>query len=371
VNYAGFWIRTAAYLIDLIVVFLIYLFPLIIFSVTLAVISGMGGNFTPEQAKNMGGWFGFITMFFLQWVYFTVMESSERQATFGKKWLGLIVADEGNNRISYSKANARYWSKYLSAIIFGAGYFMVAFSQKRQGLHDKIAKTFVIKSEPTESEISEPSSSAVRFEKGRKSYPAAAPDRAIGNGFKYAGFWIRFWAYLLDCLILSPILYIEGYVSGYAIGTIVRERGGDIKEALKEGLMVLLPFLILIALVEMWLFYSFSESSNWQGTIGKKILGLKVVDEEGRRIEFSQASKRFWWKIWHSLLLCIGFFTIAFDEKKQGLYDKSAKTLVIQASEEGEESPLKPPSVKSSGGNESYLEMQERLKGLSKTKAKK
>ncbi|MCU0470537.1 MAG: RDD family protein [Arcicella sp.] len=79
----------------------------------------------------------------LQIGYFTIMESSERQATIGKSAMGLIVADENGNRLDTQKALARNISRILSGMICLVGYFMAFFTEKKQALHDIIAKTNV------------------------------------------------------------------------------------------------------------------------------------------------------------------------------------------------------------------------------------
>jgi uncharacterized RDD family membrane protein YckC len=77
--------------------------------------------------------------------YFSLMESSKYQATLGKIALGIKVVDEDNQRLHFSKALLRNLSKLLSAAIFFIGYIMIIFDERKQGLHDKIADTFVVK----------------------------------------------------------------------------------------------------------------------------------------------------------------------------------------------------------------------------------
>jgi uncharacterized RDD family membrane protein YckC len=73
------------------------------------------------------------------------MESSKYQGTLGKLMLGLKVTDEEGNRIGFWTAFGRLLSKtFLSGILF-IGYIMVAFTKKKQGLHDLIVSTVVIK----------------------------------------------------------------------------------------------------------------------------------------------------------------------------------------------------------------------------------
>jgi uncharacterized RDD family membrane protein YckC len=87
----------------------------------------------------------YILAILLTWLYFTIMESSKIQATLGKKIINLVVTDTTGNRISFARANARYWSKFVSGAIFAIGYIMAAFTEKHQALHDMIADTLVVK----------------------------------------------------------------------------------------------------------------------------------------------------------------------------------------------------------------------------------
>jgi uncharacterized RDD family membrane protein YckC len=72
------------------------------------------------------------------------------------------------------------------------------------------------------------------------------------------------------------------------------------------------------------------ESSAWQGTLGKKALGLTVTDLEGRRISFGRATGRYFAKIISTLILCIGYMMAGFTERKQALHDMIAGTLVLR-----------------------------------------
>jgi ssDNA-binding Zn-finger/Zn-ribbon topoisomerase 1 len=85
------------------------------------------------------------------WVYFAVLESSEWQATLGKMVCGLIVVDEYDNRISFARATGRYFAQILSALILGIGFIMVAFTRRKQGLHDLLAGTLVTRKQAASS----------------------------------------------------------------------------------------------------------------------------------------------------------------------------------------------------------------------------
>ena len=81
------------------------------------------------------------------WLYFALMESSNKQATVGKIALNIRVTDLNGNRISFGRATARYFGKYLSAMIAMIGFIMAAFTKRKQALHDILAETLVLKND--------------------------------------------------------------------------------------------------------------------------------------------------------------------------------------------------------------------------------
>jgi uncharacterized RDD family membrane protein YckC len=76
------------------------------------------------------------------------------------------------------------------------------------------------------------------------------------------------------------------------------------------------------------------ESSSYQGTIGKKILGIKVIDMNGNRISFVKATVRYFSKLLSALIIGIGFLMAGFTNKKQALHDLIAETLVVKKPED-------------------------------------
>jgi uncharacterized RDD family membrane protein YckC len=91
---------------------------------------------------------------FIQWttlftwiLYGTVMESSERRATFGKQYMQLQVVGKEGEQLSIGKAAKRNFSKIISQLIYGLGFLWSFWDADRQTWHDKIAKTYVIEEE--------------------------------------------------------------------------------------------------------------------------------------------------------------------------------------------------------------------------------
>lgn len=111
--YAGFWRRFAAFLLDWLII-------------------GAVSSLLPAASV------------LVSWLYYAVLESSEKQATAGKMALSMVVTDVNGNRISFVTATVRYFSKILSAIVLGLGFVWIAVDSRKQGWHDKMAGTFVV-----------------------------------------------------------------------------------------------------------------------------------------------------------------------------------------------------------------------------------
>lgn len=154
-NYAGFWLRFVAYVIDYIVIWCVQSFiaiPILgLVGITFATQSPDLSNMSEAEALGMVGAIiaaasaTAMLSTVLIILYYTLMESSKYQATLGKLALGLKVTDLNGGRIDFVKALIRNVSKIVSAFILLIGYIMAGFTEKKQGLHDIIASTLVVK----------------------------------------------------------------------------------------------------------------------------------------------------------------------------------------------------------------------------------
>jgi len=153
----------------------------------------------------------------------------------------------------------------------------------------------------------------------------------------YAGFWLRFLAYLVDHVILGiatvvvcvPLFFLLG---GAAYIEAMREHGFE-----NPGPAQIVPLILIgtaiagAAIVLNWLYFAYLESGEKQATWGKQALSIYVTDLEGRRISFGRATARFFAKIVSGLVpLWIGFIMAGFTERKQALHDMIAGTLVLR-----------------------------------------
>jgi uncharacterized RDD family membrane protein YckC len=133
---AGFWLRVVAVLIDGILL-------AVVGGITGAIVGGILGasNADEDTIEAFSGLIGLA----IGWLYFAMMESSGTQATLGKMALGLKVTDVNGDQIGFGRATGRHFAKFLSMIILYIGFIMAGFTEQKQGLHDIIAGTLVVR----------------------------------------------------------------------------------------------------------------------------------------------------------------------------------------------------------------------------------
>lgn len=138
------------------------------------------------------------------------------------------------------------------------------------------------------------------------------------NQWKWATPWRRFAAHILD---LCFIILFETILGFFLVISHLSTRFLAIS---MHGL-----FFYLSLFVFSWLYYAILESSPLQASLGKRICGLKIVNQEGRRMSFFRASLRFL-SVFVSYITLFGHFLIFFSLKRQTLHDKLVKVHVIE-----------------------------------------
>jgi uncharacterized RDD family membrane protein YckC len=136
-EYAGFWIRFGAKIIDWIIIsavsFIVFI-PLGIFMATRISFESSGLIMVIIQIMNWAIPATYVTFFL-----------GKFGATPGKMACKLKVVTADNERVSYLRALGRYFAEILSGIILLIGYIMAAFDDERRTLHDRICDTRVIR----------------------------------------------------------------------------------------------------------------------------------------------------------------------------------------------------------------------------------
>jgi len=156
---------------------------------------------------------------------------------------------------------------------------------------------------------------------------------------KYAGFWLRFAAYIIDQFVIGiagliiAVPIILGIIAfGINLDGIKNSSDFFTQNGLLMvgGIIGMIMLAIIISIVMKWLYYALMESSKFGGTLGKMAVSIKVVDMEGNRITFGRATGRYFSRIITNFTLLIGYIIAGFTEKKQALHDIIANCLVIQ-----------------------------------------
>lgn len=153
-QYAGFWKRFVAIIIDGIVVWILqaFIFVPILGALGFSFLSNMEDLQSVDSEVSLGMVGAIIAAAGAIWVlamiihvlYFSLMESSKTQATLGKMVLGIIVTNTNGAPLNFSKALVRNLCRLLSNFTMLIGYVIAAFTAKKQALHDIIAGTLVV-----------------------------------------------------------------------------------------------------------------------------------------------------------------------------------------------------------------------------------
>lgn len=161
--------------------------------------------------------------------------------------------------------------------------------------------------------------------------PAGWP--TAGAAVRYAGFWRRFVAFLVDWIALQIVSFVIApllTLAGVPLDPFEGQPPSFPDLVNRPDLIEKLLPAALAGAVLGWLYYALLESSPWQATLGKKAIGLRVTDLAGRRISFLRATGRHFAKLLSWFTLTIGFILAGLTAKKQALHDIIADCLVIR-----------------------------------------
>jgi uncharacterized RDD family membrane protein YckC len=148
----------------------------------------------------------------------------------------------------------------------------------------------------------------------------------------YAGFWKRFFAYIIDAMIMGIVCLIIFlpfiFIMGISFMTEPNFEDEDAQVGLVFALISTYAMAIFLAFIAQWLYFALMESKKG-ATLGKMALGIKVTDMNGNMISFGKATGRYFGKILSGLIMYIGYIMAGFTQQKQALHDILAGTLVV------------------------------------------
>ena len=129
----------------------------------------------------------------------------------------------------------------------------------------------------------------------------------------YSGFWLRFGSGVCDFIILI----ILGFISGIILQMIFYDTTfGE-------------SFDTIMGIIISWAYICFFQSSKYQATLGQRLCGIKILDQNFKTITLGRATLRYFCLSLSGLILLIGYFMIGVTKKKQGLHDIFCRTLHI------------------------------------------
>jgi uncharacterized RDD family membrane protein YckC len=146
-------------------------------------------------------------------------------------------------------------------------------------------------------------------------YQETTNDRNEQYTIRYAGFWMRFWAYLLDLLVVGSFVRL-------LIKPVFRMLDIPLSEA-----NMFAPATIASAVIFYLYFVLMTKYFNQ--TLGKMVFGLKVVDLKNDQLTWGTILFREWIGRFISATIIVGYIIVAFLPKKQGLHDLFTDTTVI------------------------------------------
>ncbi|HEY8384632.1 MAG TPA: RDD family protein [Porticoccaceae bacterium] len=124
VDYAGFWRRVAARLIDMLIGCILAVPGLVVVALLLVTVT-----FSPDPATDelVNRILMDCLVLVFWWLYFALQISSPRQATFGMKGMGIMVTDVDGRRVSFARATWRFIADFVfNPLTFGLGYLLAA-----------------------------------------------------------------------------------------------------------------------------------------------------------------------------------------------------------------------------------------------------
>ena len=163
--------------------------------------------------------------------------------------------------------------------------------------------------------------------------------------YKFAGFWRRLVAYIIDNVIINIIFFTMFIIAviAFVFGSVSSEGGSWLTDIMEPARMSFALLLTVASYLFLFIaYFTYFHGMNGR-TPGKMLLGLQVISTEGIRISFGIAFLRAVGYFVSAAVFHIGFIWAAFDRRKQGWHDKIAATVVIIRPQENETAGINIP----------------------------
>lgn len=149
----------------------------------------------------------------------------------------------------------------------------------------------------------------------------------LGERVVYAGFWKRVAAYCIDSFLVGVVNYAVQLPLMLILGLSIGKAGDGVPSTASGILYFVISFVVSLGLPATY--YAWMHASQYQATLGKMAVGIKVVGHQGSRLSFGLGVGRYFAFVLSSLTLGIGLLMAAFTERKQALHDVICNTEVV------------------------------------------
>lgn len=147
-------------------------------------------------------------------------------------------------------------------------------------------------------------------------------DTLAYKDFNYKGFWIRYYAKVMDFFVLFMIQLVV------VIFTYVLMAGGRSRGVI--SLLIDGNWFVNILSIVLNISYNVYFNGKYGATPGKMVIKAKIVNTDGTPISYGKALARYFAEWLSSVILLMGYIMAAFDSQKRALHDRICGTLVVQ-----------------------------------------
>lgn len=149
-----------------------------------------------------------------------------------------------------------------------------------------------------------------------------AGSASTGRQWHYGGFWIRFLGVFIDGLLIDVVYFVMVFL---VMPMMIASRTARSNPAALPVYAMLLTFVPLLVAV----LYEVIMIRKFGATLGKMVVGVKVVRTDGGGISWGISIARYLMKMVSGMILAIGYIMAGFDDQKRGLHDRVCDTRVI------------------------------------------
>ena len=151
-----------------------------------------------------------------------------------------------------------------------------------------------------------------------------AEGAAVPGVVRYAGFWRRFLAVLLDGILLAIVNFIVQMAILFPAISLTPSQDPAVARAN-------LGLLLVVYAIQIATNFAYETILIWKygSTLGKRVCGVEVVTAEGKPLSYMLSVGRYFAKILSAITLMIGYIIAAFDEEKRALHDRICNTRAI------------------------------------------